>query len=614
MKHNKITLIISFVLSLLLITIGLSFAYFTANITGTETSTTIQASGGVMNIHYDGGENITTPNIFPSNTPFAIKDFTLTGKSTTNDNMNYHIILVIEENTFTNNALQYKLISTNTDGNGTVAPSSVQSGIANGAHEIFLGDGTFESPANNKLHSYSLELYFPDAIKDQNDDMGKTFNAYINIREGEYNYPGYNEDKGVNHPVLFTGMTPVKWDENNEEINTTESDPDWYNYDEKRWANAKSQDGSYWVWIPRYAYKIESCYHMGTEECLLETGKEAGEIDIKFLKGTTNETEDKTKVETIGYEPEVKDTSMHHFLHPAFQFNGDEHGFWMAKFEPSVADQQSGCYKNPNLSNCNNLNNTVKIIPGAISWRYIQISTSFHVSLDMKNKTQFGWNSNEVDSHMIKNTEWGAVAYLSKSKYGAYEEEVWSNAYNKYVTGCSSPEINSSNINECIEYNTNFGVKASTTHNIYGVYDMSGGAWERVMANYNNLVGSSAFSSSAEISFIEPKYINKYYTSPPKMNNGIGMDYDKNIYGDAFYETSKDARKLGSGLTTGKIDGSWYFDYSFFPYLERSWINRGGYWQNTSISGLFAYHPSVDDFYSVYTFRPVLMPLKQANS
>ncbi|HHX33225.1 MAG TPA: hypothetical protein GX713_03265 [Mollicutes bacterium] len=96
MKHNKITLILSFILSLLLITIGLSFAYFSANITGTENSTTIQASGGVMNINYDGGENINTPNIFPSNSPFATKNFTLTGNSTTTDNMNYHIILVIE--------------------------------------------------------------------------------------------------------------------------------------------------------------------------------------------------------------------------------------------------------------------------------------------------------------------------------------------------------------------------------------------------------------------------------------------------------------------------------------------------------------------------------------
>ena len=56
-------------------------------------------------------------------------------------------------------------------------------------------------------------------------------------------------------------MTPIKWGENNEETETTEDDSDWYDYNEKRWANAKSGDGSYWVWIPRYAYKITSGYH-----------------------------------------------------------------------------------------------------------------------------------------------------------------------------------------------------------------------------------------------------------------------------------------------------------------------------------------------------------------
>ena len=196
-NKNKITLIISFVLSLLLITKGLSFAYFTANITNTEDSTTIYASGGVMNIHYDGGENINTPNIFPSNEPFATKNFTLTGKSTTSDNMNYHIMLVIEENTFTNYALQYKLTSTNTNNNGEVAPSIDKIGINTGSREIFLGNGFFESPADNKLHSYSLELYFPDTTKDQNEDMDKTFKAFVQIRPEEYIC-----EECLNHKIL----------------------------------------------------------------------------------------------------------------------------------------------------------------------------------------------------------------------------------------------------------------------------------------------------------------------------------------------------------------------------------------------------------------------------
>ncbi len=73
--------------------------------------------------------------------------------------------------------------------------------------------------------------------------------------------PEFDEEKGVNKPVLTSGMTLIKWDEELNEIETTEEDEDWYDYNEKRWANAKTKDRSYWVWIPRYAYKITSCFH-----------------------------------------------------------------------------------------------------------------------------------------------------------------------------------------------------------------------------------------------------------------------------------------------------------------------------------------------------------------
>ena len=612
MKRNKLTLIISFVLSLLLITIGLSFAYFTSNITGTENTTTIQASGGVMNIHYDGGENITTPNIFPSNDAFATKNFTLTGKSTTNDNMNYHIILVIEENTFTNNALQYKLTSTNTDGNGTVAPSIIQSGIANGTHEIYLGDGIFVSPANNKEHSYILELYFPDTIEDQNDDMDKTFKAYVSIREGQYNFPGYNPDKGVNHPVLFTGMTPVKWD-GTTEIETTEDDSDWYNYDEKRWANAKSKDGSYWVWIPRYAYKIESCYHTSGEDCLTLTGKEAGDIDVKFLKGRTNITDDNTTIESAGYIAHEKDTSMHHFLHPAFQFNGEELGFWMAKFEPTAAE---GLESGTTSESCNIADNTsektVKILPGEPSWRCINISNAFNASLAMKIKTAtYGWFSEEIDTHLITNHEWGAVAYLSKSKYGAEDEEVWNNAFLNFETGCSGLNSDSYNLDYCIEYNTENGQKASTTHNIYGVYDMSGGAWDRVMGNYNNITANSGFEDLVNIDI---RYISKYFTHYTKLLENIGMDYDTKVYGDAVFETSHNAHRKKNVSWEGEANGSWYSDYSKIQYNNAPWFVRGTYRISKSPGGIFGFGESGAGAGFHTSFRPVLMPLKQASS
>lgn len=58
MKTRRKTIIISIavVVTILLIAIGLSYAYFTANITGAEEGTTITVTGGVMNIVYNGGE------------------------------------------------------------------------------------------------------------------------------------------------------------------------------------------------------------------------------------------------------------------------------------------------------------------------------------------------------------------------------------------------------------------------------------------------------------------------------------------------------------------------------------------------------------------------------
>ena len=68
-------------------------------------------------------------------------------------------------------------------------------------------------------------------------------------------------DGKVNSPKLAKGMTAITWDEKSQQWVEPETNEEWYNYDEKKWANAQTADGSYWVWIPRYAYKITSGYH-----------------------------------------------------------------------------------------------------------------------------------------------------------------------------------------------------------------------------------------------------------------------------------------------------------------------------------------------------------------
>lgn len=88
-KNSKLKQTTLIILLILLLSIGLSFAYFSATITGGEEKTTITVAAGVMNIHYDGGNNINSNNISPSNNAFATKTFTVTGNNTTDLDMVY---------------------------------------------------------------------------------------------------------------------------------------------------------------------------------------------------------------------------------------------------------------------------------------------------------------------------------------------------------------------------------------------------------------------------------------------------------------------------------------------------------------------------------------------
>src|SRR5699024_9834073 len=85
------------------------------------------------------------------------------------------------------------------------------------------------------------------------------------------------------------------------------------------------------------------------------------------------------------------------------------------------------------------------IKPDVTSWRGINVSNAFNVSLKMNDEgNRYGFTSN-VDTHMMKNSEWAVVAYLSQSKYGKLgnrnytdaNKEVYQNKSNSYITGCS---------------------------------------------------------------------------------------------------------------------------------------------------------------------------------
>ena len=109
--------------------------------------------------------------------------------------------------------------------------------------------------------------------KDETQNAAENQAKILNEYEDELNkYVFDNKNKTdwtgkVNKPKLMTGMTAIKFNEptgdekakEGSTVKTTDTDAAWYDYDAKKWANAQTQDGSMWVWIPRFAYKVNSC-------------------------------------------------------------------------------------------------------------------------------------------------------------------------------------------------------------------------------------------------------------------------------------------------------------------------------------------------------------------
>ena len=385
----------------------------------------------------------------------------------------------------------------------------------------------------------------------------------------------YSEEKGVNTPNLGEGMTAIKWDEaKNDWIETTGSDQEWYDYTAKKWANAKTSDGSMWVWIPRYAYSITSGYHSSS----------TGNIDVEFMKGVTNETSTGRKsLDNVSGQGNWN-------IHPAFNYGQEVSGIWVAKFEASSIEGNSNSDSGDNVTT-----KRLQVKPGVSSWRYINIGNMYTVCKNYNSK---------LNSHMMKNDEWGAVAYLSKSKYGKQNEEVWINNSSSYITGSAGNSASAgSDTGTTNDYTSMQGVKASTTGTVYGVYDMSGGAWEYV-AGYVNNGDSNLTSYGSSLVNGEAKTKNVY-------SKGSSDDRDSNYsansekYGDAVYETSANGN-LGNG--------SWYGDYSPFPNTSGPFFIRGGEDNNGTIAGVFCFSNDNGFIYggnsdSPYSFRPVLVAL-----
>ena len=502
----------------------------------------------------------------------------------------------------------------------------------------------------------------------------------------------------ANAPVLLTGMTPIKFTtptdtKMGETVETTSDDADWYSYgvktEEKKWANAKTQDGSMWVWIPRFAYRVDNDKKV---------------MDVVFLQGNSDEYYDENgnlqtakRQKSVG---ETIDTTTGYTVHPAFTdesnikfanggWDKELTGIWVAKFaagyasgnntaevkSSSVNYSQSKVWtyrteRGTDKDDSEDARNWLDGIYGetttsikyptfqgvTYAMNYINHNDSFNIAKVLnENGNIYGLSTSDSDSHLMKNSEWGACSYLSLSKYGLYNVDIKINSVNLNsgnrkrtenagksgvdsvyaVTGCAGGNSNTTidtlkavtankadSKGGAYVWNQKNGQASSTTGTIYGVYDMSGTVWERTaayVANGNGNLrgnGASIAYNGNTLKTESTKYTTVYpFNEKDSEGNAItnidaasqqNFVANSKIYGDAVRETN--SGKAGTS-ESGWNYSSWTSDYSYFPTLNYPFFNRGGNLWNGSLAGVCAFHRNSGNSHYHYGFRAVLVNL-----
>ena len=561
MKKKKFLIPVVASLVTVLVLSGVSYAYYSAKIKENNKTETVLKSNE-LNLIFTGTKEITANNMIPGDS--FTKTFTVENKS--NRAVDYNIYLQNITNEF-NEDLVYTL----EDATGSVI-SETPLPVTN-KDKTYLKTGI--SIEAKTIKTYTLKIIFKNTDEPQNDYQGKTFKGTLGIDTERINKEYKEALLNGTDPVLSDNLVPVTLADDGT-VTKADTNAEWYKYEDKKWANAvilvdenktynngdiipEDNIESYFVWIPKYSYQI---FNIGTTDGYIEGKPDssiAQEIQIKF--GTTNTSDNNenecTTPMTSGASGNCKVGD--YMTSPAF-ISMDTNGLWVAKFETTGSTA----------------NITVK--PNQTSLRNLNVKTMFEIAYNYKR---------DNDSHMMKNTEWGAVAYLSHSKYGI-NTEVRINNNSNFITGYAAtdsanettfPGTAGTDVSITLPYNTSTGYKASTTGNITGIYDMSGGTWEYMAALRSETYGSSEFTSSTL-----KAYNSKYYDEYDK--NSDTYTYSKRILGDATGEMGP-FYNYQDADNNSRPHNAWDNGEAYFTRAYNPWIHRGCLSTAGVIAGIF---------------------------
>ncbi len=475
---------------------------------------------------------------------------------------------------------------------------------------------------NNGVKTYRLKI-----ANNTDKDEVIIFGSNGGLYNKELTFPsGKKIVEGI-VPIVDTeaNMIKVVWNESSSTWVKADNN-NWYDYDFGKWANAvtvtsatrsKYQSATsgtaipmndietMWVYIPRYSYTIgsqdgENYYgKKGVYLSSAPTQALPGEIDVKFIK--------KSEKELGSAQYKVAEKRSGWRTPDGFTFGTEEiSGIWVGKFETSsstpTATQGGG--------NVTNLDAMIK--PNVTSWRGIKVANMAEVGINMtKNNNRYGFNSKVMDSHAMKDSEWALASYLSQSKYGKLgnrdyngsNKEIYQNKSDGFITGCSYGTPSNGNKDFGCQYTyekSPEGTGASTTGTIYGIYDMSGGAWEYTMGDY--APGGEKHSG------VNTTYHSGYTGLLQDGTKITGKSFLEDKYYD-FYSSSDPLTACnGKVCTTHALNetAEWYGDYASLVVVQYPWSVRGGIFRNDSIAGVFYYSRLAGNHDGSVSFRLVL--------
>lgn len=254
--------------------------------------------------------------------------------------------------------------------------------------QTLINDGVLETPFKDASGN---EVDYSDVVKATYNSSYNGF-SYNLVSNGDctelINY--------VSRPVLADNMIPVV----NDAGVWKKANSKWYDYSNKNWANAvvvkelKETESSksryeyleapagtvindddilaYFVWIPRFRYQLFN-------------SNSVTPINIVF--------------ESVSTTKSMGTATGQWLTHPAFTYNGNElSGIWVGKYEAS------------------NSNDSI-IVKSGTAWTNIDYVSANDKILSMTNQNNI-YGLKGVNTHMVRNSEWGALAYLTNSIYG----------------------------------------------------------------------------------------------------------------------------------------------------------------------------------------------------